>query len=388
MAEPDEIYQFLTAVFAGRNDQIYDIEILPPGFGPLLSDGTNIGITKRALVQAFLIARRIFFDSIKNSSLSGCAGNVGELSRQEDVRLKVASEIMLLFDSEHLTACNWRKRTLHILKDSQLPDRYIRALREEVSFTTILLRSPLHRHAKSPTLWHHRYWVMTEAFRLGPGHVNSIILSSCDAASGPLDADDMAISEKLFQHELAVTLRAGEQHHMNYYAFSYLRQFLGILRCFLNGYSFQPNDDLSRLKSDGISNEIADSDITSRLLQPLRKGLLEEIHKWCLSHPRDISGWTFLLHLLELVDDAPVQTAIVEKTVRYAFDVAWEGEALWVFVSLSISKFSIDFDGLFLVDYKEIRHEINKPAHATHIHRPWTELAARVKARPSKDIES
>lgn len=77
-------------------------EILPPGVGPVLNDGCSIGLSKEALVQSFVIARQIFFSL-------GEAGKIHQDEEQKDI----ASQVLLfLFDCEHLTAANYRKRCL------------------------------------------------------------------------------------------------------------------------------------------------------------------------------------------------------------------------------------------------------------------------------------
>ncbi|KMP08462.1 hypothetical protein CIRG_08142 [Coccidioides immitis RMSCC 2394] len=271
MSDSENIYQSLSKLFVGRNEQIYDIEILPSGFGPLLQDGTNIGITKRALAQAFLIARKAFFGSLKD-------GNARE---------------------------------------------------------------------------------------------DSVIMQS--------SVDDVMISEKLLQREFAVGLKAGEQHPMNYYAFSYLRQLLALLSRFRDRGLDLLNSEMTRQKHGDILTTPLNSDIQLHSFQDMASVLLEGMHRWCLDHPPDISGWTFLLYLLEVVDDAPLQTVMVEKTIKYALDVGWEGEALWVFVALAISNFRLDLEAFSRMDHGITRRD-NEAGHATQIRRHWADLAAQAKA--------
>ncbi|EAS33168.3 uncharacterized protein CIMG_04192 [Coccidioides immitis RS] len=377
MSDSENIYQSLSKLFVGRNEQIYDIEILPSGFGPLLQDGTNIGITKRALAQAFLIARKAFFGSLKDGNAREDSVIVGQTTDSPtNTNIRVASEIILLFDSEHLTVCNWRKRRICALRSSLPASDYARSLKEELSFTATLLRSPLHRHAKSPTLWYHRYWVMTEVLRLDPCQIQSVLLEIPQMQSS---VDDVMISEKLLQREFAVGLKAGEQHPMNYYAFSYLRQLLALLSRFRDRGLDLLNSEMTRQKHGDILTTPLNSDIQLHSFQDMASVLLEGMHRWCLDHPPDISGWTFLLYLLEVVDDAPLQTVMVEKTIKYALDVGWEGEALWVFVALAISNFRLDLEAFSRMDHGITRRD-NEAGHATQIRRHWADLAAQAKA--------
>ena len=59
--------------------------------------------------------------------------------------------IIILFDSEHLTAVNTRKRIM--VQETEM-------VAAEVQIITNILNSPLHRHAKSPLLWSHRRWLL------------------------------------------------------------------------------------------------------------------------------------------------------------------------------------------------------------------------------------
>ncbi|KMU72284.1 hypothetical protein CISG_02934 [Coccidioides immitis RMSCC 3703] len=191
--------------------------------------------------------------------------------------------------------------------------------------------------------------------------------------------DDVMISEKLLQREFAVGLKAGEQHPMNYYAFSYLRQLLALLSRFRDRGLDLLNSEMTRQKHGDILTTPLNSDIQLHSFQDMASVLLEGMHRWCLDHPPDISGWTFLLYLLEVVDDAPLQTVMVEKTIKYALDVGWEGEALWVFVALAISNFRLDLEAFSRMDHGITRRD-NEAGHATQIRRHWADLAAQAKA--------
>ena len=80
-----------------------------------------------------------------------------KLSCEKDMDL--ASRIIWLHDPEHLTASNYRKRTLDERKQTAL-------YKDELKFLTCILNSPLHRQSKSPTLWYHRYWCIEQLLTL------------------------------------------------------------------------------------------------------------------------------------------------------------------------------------------------------------------------------
>ena len=76
--------------------------------------------------------------------------------------------------------------------------------------------------------------------------------------------------------ELEAVMKAGERHPWNYYAWLYAR---GLLR------------QLGMERSRG-------EDEAGDMIRWLTKGCLGKVHRWCLQHPKDISGWAFLWFLL------------------------------------------------------------------------------------------
>ncbi|KAL4921121.1 hypothetical protein BDW62DRAFT_140116 [Aspergillus aurantiobrunneus] len=296
-----DAFQDLYRIFASRDGRVLEFEILPPAFGPILEDDCSIGITKKYLVQAFVAARRVFFDGLK--SYTNSFDNRASLDTSDqkfkgdeaDKRLTVASEIILLFDCEHLTACNWRKRRLGTLFNSD-QKKFIHNLDIELSLMTTYLCSPLHRHTKSPTLWQHRQWIQAHLVRL--------------------QNSDYQAAQNLFRAELSIALRAGELHPRNYYAFTYMRQ---IHR---------------RLSESGKGG-------TEVLSVQLGNSIIGSTLDWCLAHPADISGLMFLLYLLDAVPDTALRLDTVSKVAWFALDIRWEGESIWTFVDLAIRKFNL-----------------------------------------------
>ncbi|KAK1139586.1 hypothetical protein N8T08_000659 [Aspergillus melleus] len=329
MSSPDNAFQDLARIFATRNSRILEIEILPPALGPLLQDDCSIGISKKYLVQAFVTARRIFFqDTIckldqgsSTASRDGDADAIATIPERKFDDLSICSEIILLFDCEHLTACNWRKKRLASLVQQQEldPDNngaretLFQALDAEMSLLTSFLCSPLHRHTKSPTLWQHRLWVLDRMTHL----------RSKDWLDGNPQRPDLVkpqplrdtTLQRILETELAIVLRAGELHPKNYYAFSHMRQLHGML----SGYMENSSSSL-RL-----------------LAEPIAKPMLN----WCQTHPTDISGWMFTLYILEAVEDRDAQESAVSQVFRFAVDIGWEGESLWMFVDLAVKSFDL-----------------------------------------------
>lgn len=302
------IYADLVAALSpSTGKEAFELEIvgkshpLPVGINVLV-DGNSIAITKKNLVHAFMVARTIFL--AQDSRLKD-----GERSA-----IMESSAVMLLMDAENLTAVNARKKAIlagmtgagPTTVDEQLQsDRSGKleaaALSDELTFLESLLTSPLHRHTKSPTLWSHRRWLITRC----------------------LESNLLPELEK----ELSVVMKAGERHPRNYYSWSHIRWFMSI--CWYH---------------------------RERDVQDYYPKLVANIQHWCLTHPGDTSGWSFLLHLLSFPPTlrtsvsqshiAMMQKASCVSVCKEVLDLAltfrWRNEAIWVFLRTLISGSHID----------------------------------------------
>ncbi|KAI4137993.1 MAG: hypothetical protein LQ340_008078, partial [Diploschistes diacapsis] len=374
----------------------------------------------RDLVSAFVYARDVFFETktlsagakenslhTKNNDNSADDGNShtsNENKASQAQAILASSAVLLLLHPEHLTAANERKRALLRLHDLLLPHRspspppphaasrthrrppHDLPVEQDLLLTTSLLTSPLRRHAKSPTLWAHRLWLLTY-FRFphilppspspeasppratAPPTVDDLAIDSAIVGEGPRRRRSrrrcLEAARGLFERELDVLLRAGERHFANYYAFAHGRAVLdGVERWLRLQLRLQlqrehppqpkPESPEAKAKGEGESedervephpadetqeelygeeadgmagNERADDDEDEDddgdeddddeeenkhhrdhsvpacpLLLP---HILRRTHAWCLAHPRDISGWSFLLHLLQHRCGAP-----------------------------------------------------------------------------------
>ncbi|PYH41833.1 uncharacterized protein BP01DRAFT_159484 [Aspergillus saccharolyticus JOP 1030-1] len=305
----------LARIFSARhqNNEVLEIEILPPGLGPLLQDGNSVGITKKYLVQAFITARRIFFNALNGTSViepghENTISPCGPWNYASDELLIVSTEIILLFDCEHLTACNWRKRRLaafiqrHDLADSDVDSLWslVDALGKELSMTKTFLCSRLHRHTKSPTLWNHRLWALTRLIRIQE------LEKAASAPRRQLDEFAHGTIPGITNDELTMVLRAGELHPRNYYAFSYMRAVIH------------------------IATDTSESGQNASTI--LAESMMPKALRWCLAHPADISGWAFTNFLLEKVSRGEIRRNAVSQAIQFALDIGWKGESLWVFV--------------------------------------------------------
>ncbi|OAL70742.1 hypothetical protein A7D00_5070 [Trichophyton violaceum] len=337
------IYDTLASV--GERESTVEIEILPDALGPLLTDGdgSSLGVSKKALVRAFTTARRAFFTS----------NPTPEDGSDGDVVAAAASTVILVFDSEHLTACNWRKRRIFRSLSKQGSDGADRPptppppsssslLSIECNFTASLLGSPLHRHAKSPTLWYHRLWLMQVCLRHQLARQQQ---QQRQAKAG------------LLKREVELVLRAAEHHPMNYYAFSYLRQTLALLGSgrlddrseLVTTYEIDVKVELEHGRGTGATAAVPETGVTtSRLISDTH--LVTTMRDWCLRNPGDNSGWMFLLHILTLVREGGIDDAnnnddevrdVVRQVIRFGRAVQWQREALWTFVEIAGSRFGV-----------------------------------------------
>ncbi|PFH56774.1 hypothetical protein XA68_16022 [Ophiocordyceps unilateralis] len=217
-------------------------------------DGNAVAIPKVRLLQAFLHARRIFVAQPHRDQL--------------DLMLR-ATAVMLLFDPEHLTAANARKRLISI-QDLD-PEDGERLLWHEKLFVDSLLTSYLHRHSKSPNLWSHRRWLMEHMRKRG-------------TVTDPV--------KDLRDRVLVSAMR----HPRNYYAWNHARYLAESVEPGSNSWS----------------------------------SILAETVKWCRCHHDDVSGWMFLALLLE---GWPARAgSVLADVLKLTKSLRWRNESVWYFL--------------------------------------------------------
>lgn len=171
------------------------------------------------------------------------------------------------------------------------------AVEEELWWVETLVRSPLcGKHAKSSWVWAHRGWVVrefaTEVLRVG--------------YAGEAGGEAAAFVKR----ELEIVMVAGERHARNYHAWQYARQVVRMIGV--------------RLGEKGWEECVA------------------MVHRWCLMHPRDISGWASLVFILDqAVDVDRVARDVFRKTREFVEKFRWKGESIEWFLK-SASHFQID----------------------------------------------
>jgi hypothetical protein len=195
-------------------------------------------------------------------------------------------------------AANYRKRRLVSLKNGVEPEyqlKHRRALQQELCFLDSILTSPLHRQSKSPTLWNHRSWLLSQ-----------IIPVELENASGKRVAS-------LIKAALTAVFKSAEQHPHNYYAWQYARRLLNSLDAVADGIA-------APFPSEWITLEFC-----------------SQVEQWCLKHPGDTSGWSYLLFLLVRLEPESERLFVVEKVLQFAIRLQWTQESLWVFVRTALA---------------------------------------------------
>lgn len=285
-SDPQAAYNDIVEALNSSTSELLDIEFLgrshpvPPGCN-LLLDGISIGIPKLKLVQAFVVARQIFFKCLEDFRGDNF----------QDIRNTTA--VILLMDPEHITAANARKRIIqHLRRGSKTEIRSV--MERELLVIDSFLTSRLHRHTKSPTLWGHRRWLL------------------------------QVLNELNLPHDIqrdveAVVLVAAERHPRNYYAWLHLRWLLQ------------------------SSHGLRDSPVIGH------SKMLSIVKGWCLRHPADTSGWSFLLFYLfstKLSKNTRVgiNSSICKEVLGLATSFKWAHESVWVFLRTLVASGEIQED--------------------------------------------
>lgn len=273
-SDPQAAYNDIVEALNSSTSELLDIESLgksyplPPGCNVLL-DGTSIGVPKLKLIQAFVLARQLFFKCLKDFKEDSF----------QDIRNTTA--VILLMDPEHITAANARKRIIQHLCTGLGADLQ-GVLRRELLVIDSFLTSRLHRHNKSPTLWGHRRW----------------LLQVLQSLSEPHD---------LQRDVESIILVAAERHPRNYYAWLHLRW---LLQSFRN-IEASPAFDYSKM--------------------------LFVLKDWCLRHPADTSGWSFVLFCLfstefSKTNGIEINSSICTEVLSLSTLFKWTHESVWVFL--------------------------------------------------------
>lgn len=294
----EEKYDLLIKLLHMSIPSAIEIDILPSTSCQVIQyDPSAIALPKSVLAQCYVHARQLFLRP-----------DPGLPNPNRELQLLRATTVILLWDPNHITAVNWRKKHLIAMKESsgeviaqdgELNKRMTDAIFFEMILLESLLTSPLPKHTKANTLWTHRLWIV-EAF-------TGMVLPS---------GTDTEI-RRFWYTDLSIVMKSGDRHPRNYYAWNYCRQLYKLL---------------SDMDDTKVSEDVMLHSITV-------------VQKWCLSHPRDISGWSFLLFLIkERTDRSCLQNdgksiglddevqRILWQTEEFVRKYGWRGESIEYFL--------------------------------------------------------
>jgi hypothetical protein len=274
--DPQVIYKDIVSALCPATPALLDIEFLPAG-NYVLSEENSIGIPKVRLVQAFVVARQLFF-------------KLSKIFPEKHAELLGATAVILLMDPEHLTAANTRKRLILSYRKVSRAEFEV-ALKRELVFVESYLTSRLHRHTKSPTLWGHRRW----------------LLEMCRS---------IHMEQDVQQDLKTVVLIAAERHPRNYYAWSHMRWLV---------------------QTYGVEGRAGPE-------------ILSIVKDWCLRHPSDTSGFSFLLFCLSTLPPLDnvlrmeATTSTCKEVVGLAASFKWIHESVWVFLRTLVASGEVTED--------------------------------------------
>jgi len=232
-----------------------------------------------------------------------------------------ATNIILFFDPEYLTAANYRKRRItELLRQNGQGSDLTAIFNRELLYVTSVLTSPLHRQSKSPTLWAHRFWLLDFSLQQG--------LENHSPKSNPMDCA---------QNMFYPVFRSAEQHPKNYYAWQYARKMMSRA-----GELPQNNTQLER--NNWLDNFVAASATL--------------VKKWCLQHPSDISGWSYLVFHLRLVKNSNRRNEIAGSILNFAIDVRSKQESIWVFIRSTLADPTLKIDGHLQIQLEALEEEL------------------------------
>ena len=126
-------------------------------------------------------------------------------------------------------------------------------------------------------------------------------------------------------------MRAGDRHPRNYYAWGYARVLWRIIADEMMG------GVEGKEEGEGRSGVVC--------------GTLGRVKGWCFLHPRDISGWGFLMFLMQVVEGGGLGRGeearrevrrVVRETREWVGKYQWKGESVEWFLK-GVAELGIDY---------------------------------------------
>lgn len=317
-----EVYGDFVSLISATPSQTLELDILPSSYPPEIhSAPPSVALPKPLLASLFLTARQIFLAYL-SLQRKVCDQDEGKETYQAPSEATSSNPpsysaaldstlVILLWDPNHLTAANFRKKHLLSLRISsstsaKINSVLLEALAAELHYLTSLLTSPLPKHTKSSTLWSHRLFLL-RTFGAEIVHIHYLSGTPTNTTRPPPVSPSVqrptyqlhSSTATLWNHELSIILAAGERHPRNYYAWNYARQLLDTLASHDDAFPETENRAPATLETETRKYLVEDS--------------VAAVQKWCFAHPRDISGWAFLVFLLREMchDETPGPPAVI-----------------------------------------------------------------------------
>ncbi|KAL8733361.1 MAG: hypothetical protein Q9166_002185 [cf. Caloplaca sp. 2 TL-2023] len=318
---PSSDYEILLSLLHPSQPTVLEIEILPSSQPPhILSAPPALGIPKKILLQCFLHARKVFLSHTTNIPLSNGLASAW-------IEAASATKVLTLWEPNWNSAWAFRRRNLIGLRESDEVSeasewgktRLRQFVEADLAWVETLVTSPLDgKHAKSSWVWAHRLWIVKTFWR-------EVVVEN----GGSLAA--------LLMKEMEIVMVAGERHARNYYAWEYARQMTRTCM----GSLTREMEEFRKLEDEPLDRRVWEQ--CTRM-----------IHQWCLMHPRDISGWSFLVFLmdrrslfggLELGEASNAMKNTIRDIFQKTFDFVekynWKGESIEWFLK-SAGHFQLD----------------------------------------------
>uniref|UniRef100_A0A060TDB5 ARAD1D42130p n=1 Tax=Blastobotrys adeninivorans TaxID=409370 RepID=A0A060TDB5_BLAAD len=261
-------------------DVIYQcdhIEILPPHLIPensspekcIYEDGV-LGIPQKLMQKKFASIRSLY------TRLAGESHH--KLSDTECKQLYKLTTLCLIVTTENVLALNSRRR----VTPASL-------LYKDLLFLNVLFRSPLQKHTKSPMLWNHRRWLITQ--------LHSVEEYQKHLTTGDFGKLSTVSSHDWLNCEFLIVLKAGMLHPRNYYSWAHARWIVQEYKSSLD-------------------------------LNCLAEWLFVDV---CSRNVSDISMWSFMEFVLDTIDNRQLSTGYVGRALALT-DLAPGHETMWTFI--------------------------------------------------------
>lgn len=171
--------------------------MLPPGTFYLIAEGV-LGVDMKWLVRLFISCRHEIDQLLRTRDDKG-----GDLDKAWNLTL-----LGMIVSYEHLTLINIRKKLVQNQPSVAL---------EELRLLNVIFSSPFPKQTKSPLLWEHRRWLITEYL------YRSSASDLSPAYTASLEYCELKPDSSMCMLEIAQCLKADNRHPKNYYALNHAR---------------------------------------------------------------------------------------------------------------------------------------------------------------------